>query len=113
MTERSAFTKWREWDIQNPGFYPLFRRFALEAAKAGRSRFSPWMVVNRIRWETTITTQGEDFKCPNGVIAYYSRLFMVENPRFRGFFTTRTLREPVSEEQFKAHLGARQSLRLG
>jgi hypothetical protein len=41
---------------------------------------SAWLIVNRIRWETTVETSSGDFKISNNFIAYYARLFMDEHP---------------------------------
>jgi hypothetical protein len=71
--------------------YELFCRFTKEATSRGHSKLSAWLIVNRIRWETTIVTAGSDFKISNDFIAYYSRLFMYHNPQYRGFFAVKTL----------------------
>jgi hypothetical protein len=88
-----ARQRWLEWHRQNPHVYALFKEFTFQAILRGHRRLSAWLVVNRIRWETTVETNGGDFKISNDFIAYYSRLFMEEHPEYSGFFRTKPLKE--------------------
>jgi hypothetical protein len=88
-----ARQRWLEWHRSNPQVYELFKEFTFQAIRRGHRRLSAWLVVNRIRWETAVETSGGDFKISNDFIAYYARLFMDENPDFRGFFRTKPLKE--------------------
>lgn len=85
--------EWQKWHRQNPEFYRMFEKFTFEAIKRGHRNLSPWLIVNRIRWETSMTTVGNMYKIRNEFIAYYSRLFMHRNPQYKGFFRTRPLKE--------------------
>jgi hypothetical protein len=85
--------RWWAWHKKNPHVWKLFEKFTLMAISKGHRNLSAWLVVNRIRWETSIETQGDDFKISNDFIAYYSRLFMDDYPEFRGFFRTKPLNE--------------------
>jgi len=89
----STRQRWLEWHRANPHVYELFKSFTFQAIDRGHKRLSAWLVVNRIRWETAVETNGEDFKISNNFIAYYARLFMEEHPRYRGFFRTKPLKE--------------------
>ena len=98
MTSPSSPTqkeRWWAWHQENPHVYLLFKRFTLEAlAKRRHKHLGAWLVVNRIRWETSIeTTGGEDFKISNNCIAYYARLFMAHYPEHKGLFRTKLLKE--------------------
>lgn len=81
-----------EYHAQNPKVYDLFDRFTKYAIQRGRTRFSVSVIVERIRWETTIETAGDDFKINNNHRAYYARLWMRNNPQYQGFFATREVR---------------------
>jgi len=51
------------------------------------------LIMNRVRWETTIETVSADgFKISNHHFAYYARMFMYENPEYRGFFRTKIMK---------------------
>ena len=49
--------------------------------------------MNRIRWETSIDTVGDDFKIRNDYIAYYARLFMHDFPEHNEIFSTKKMKE--------------------
>lgn len=84
--------KWWAWHKANPHVYELFERFTFEAIRHGHKNLSAWLIVNRIRWETSVVTQGDDFKVSNDFIAYYARYFMHLHPAYRGFFRTKPLK---------------------
>lgn len=85
--------RWLDWHAANPHVYELFKQFTFEAIDKGHRRLSAWLITNRVRWETSVETNGDDFKISNDFIAYYARLFMDEHPQFRGFFRTKPLKE--------------------
>ncbi len=75
---------------ENPDVYQLFERFALEAANAGRKRFSAYTVAGRIRWYTSVETRDPTgFKINNNWIPFYARMFHERWPRYAGFFEMR------------------------
>jgi hypothetical protein len=83
---------WWEWHKKNPHVYALFEKFSLQAIGSGRENFSHWLIMNRIRWETAITTTGDEFKIRNDFIAYYARLFMARHPEHDGFFRIKKMK---------------------
>lgn len=85
--------RWWDWHRANPSVYEYFERFTFEAIEKGHRKLSAWLIVNRIRWETTVVTSGGDFKISNDFIAYYARLFMHNHPEHRGFFRTRPMKD--------------------
>lgn len=87
--------KFLEFHNDNPHVYELFKRFSVEAIKNGHKRLSAWLIVNRIRWETSVVTKSGDFKISNNAIAYYSRMFMHDYPSYNGFFRTKPLQEEL------------------
>jgi hypothetical protein len=101
--------RWLEWERLNPAFYPLFCQFAAQAIRHGHSRLSAWLVVNMIRWETTIVTQGSEYKVSNEVIAYYSRMWLVDHPAYPDFFETKKMQEEPPKELFTARLRERRA----
>lgn len=89
--EPSLKEKWWAWHRKNPHVYELFERFTMQAINKGRAKLSAWLIVNRIRWETSIETDGDDFKISNDYIALYARLFMHLNPQYDGVFTIKRM----------------------
>lgn len=62
------------FDDANPEVWELFRRFAAEAIEAGHVRLSASLIIERIRWETTVvTTTADVLKLNNNFTAYYAR----------------------------------------
>ena len=84
---------WWEWHKANPRVWYLFEQFTFEALDSGREHFSHWLIMNRIRWETSIVTTGDDFKIRNDFIAYYARLFMAVYPEHKGFFRIKRMKD--------------------
>jgi hypothetical protein len=94
MITPSKKERWYAWHLKNPNVYHLFKHFTFEALRERKHKhLGAWLVVNRIRWETSISTTGEDFKISNNFIAYYARLFMEEYPEHKGLFRTKLLKE--------------------
>ena len=100
MTTQTAFDfgiksemveRFEAFDQENPHVYQLFDRFTLHAIDAGRTRFSAWAVVNRIRWFTSIETTDADYKINNDFIALYARKFMRQRPQYDGFFSIKEM----------------------
>ena len=97
MTELSQrlinFNKWdetkvkfRKFHFANPHIYQTFSIYSWDAAKAGHKVFSHWLIMNRIRWDSLIQTDGEKYKIPNEFIAFYARMFMIRYPQLGAFF---------------------------
>ena len=77
-----------EFDAANPVVWELFQRFTKEALSAGLEHFGSQAILERIRWETTITTSGL-FKINNNFGPFYARKFHRHFPEHDGFFKTR------------------------
>lgn len=86
------------WHEANPDVWKYFRRFALEAVARKRRKISHWLIINRIRWEVSIVTTGEDFKISNDTIAFYARLWRALYPEHRDLFNIKAMAgEPVDD----------------
>ncbi len=82
-------TDFKYFHAKNPEVYDLFKRFAFEAINKGHVRLSSEMIINRIRWETSVVTTDKDYKINNDYKPFYARLFMEEHPTYNNFFNTR------------------------
>jgi hypothetical protein len=92
MSESALGREWIRWHSENPKFFEYFEDFTFEAINKGHDRLSGWLIANRVRWETMIVTKGNDYKIKNDYIALFSRLFMVRNPEYVGFFRTKRMK---------------------
>jgi hypothetical protein len=90
--EKNLLNKFNDWHRDNPQVYELFKQFAFEAIIRGHKRLSAWLVVGRIRWETSIITHGDDYKVSNDFIALYARKFMADYPQHECFFATKEMK---------------------
>ena len=75
------------WLANNYPIYQAFHRFAMEALNSGRTRFSAYMIRERVRWETTIEWRGE-FKITNNATPYLARLLILDIPALKGVLHT-------------------------
>ena len=104
MSALSEFDRWRIWDRANPDFYAMWKLYAEEAVSHGKTQIGSWLIANRIRWDTDVLTTGAGFKVPNGFIAYFARLWLVEHPHLPALFKTRNLKTSIPKEAFEQHL---------
>ena len=81
--------KFEQYHEDNPHVYDLFKHFTFELIEHGAKHYSPQAVIERIRWHTTIQTEGDAFKINNNWSAYYSRMFMQDYPEHNTFFRKR------------------------
>ena len=94
--------KFEAFHAANPDVYVQFRRFAAEAIKAGVKRMSSKLVIERIRWETTVRTTGsgystitkKPFQIDNRFTCWYARKFMEDYPKAGEIFETRVIKTP-------------------
>ena len=80
----------------NPIVYRLWDQFTREALAKGHRRVGAALIMERIRWETSIrlvdsTPNGELLKINDHHKAYYARLWMKNNPVHKGLFNTRSV----------------------
>ena len=88
------------WHKANPEVWHYFERFGLEAVSRGRKHISHWLIINRIRWEVSIVTTGDEFKISNDYIAFYARLWRARHPEHKDLFTIkRMIGEPHETEK--------------
>ena len=77
---------------ENPEVYELLVRFAHEAHAAGRSRLGIGALWERLRWHTSVETEGEPYKLNDNYRSRYARLLAERNPELAHLFETRKLR---------------------
>lgn len=88
------------YDEAHPEVRDLFRRYTLQAIRAGRTHYSANAIFERIRWHYEVDRGEDDWKLNNNFRALYARQFMRDHPQYEGFFRTRTRRseaQPASD----------------
>ena len=91
LFQPSIQARFENWIQQNPGVYDLFLRFAYEAKASGRSRYGVRAIMERVRWEVSIKTEGDSLKINDHYASRLSRKLIKADPSFRGFFELRRL----------------------
>lgn len=94
--------------------FELFKLYASQALKAGRKHYSAYTIIERIRWHETVDTASDDqFKISNNHIPYYSRLLMLTDKQFDGFFQRIDVHFDATDEMIlEAHSQAADGLGL-
>ena len=93
QTKSDIELRFKQFHADNPHIYKLIKRFTFELIDHGHKNGGISMVVERVRWETSITTHDppEGFKLSNDYRAHYARMLMRDYPQYRGFFRTRCI----------------------
>lgn len=94
--------KFQIFDAANPEVYALYVHFTKEALKAGVRKLSSKLLVERIRWETVVSTTGAGFNprtgkpflIDNRFTPWYVRKLIANYPRAKGLFELRAIRTP-------------------
>ena len=64
-TRSPDLQKFITYHKDNPQVFAHFEQFTRAAAALGHQNLSAWLIMNRVRWETTIATEAADgFKIP-------------------------------------------------
>jgi len=92
MCESALGRDWLRWHKKNPDFFWLFERFTADAISRGHKNLSGWLITNRVRWETSVVTRGNEYKISNNFIALFARLYMVRHQQYVGFFRTKRMK---------------------
>lgn len=79
------------FDALNPHVYQALVRMALKMRRTGRKHYGMRALLEVLRWQWAIQTQGEDLKLNNNYTPYYARKLMQNNPELAGFFKLRQI----------------------
>lgn len=79
-------SNFRKFNRENPVIYKLFKEFTFQAINRGHKKLSSEMIINRIRWETSVMSNDKDYKINNNYKPFYSRMFMNEHSQYQDFF---------------------------
>jgi len=74
-----------QYHAKNPQIYEEFKRFTFELISAGHRRLGSKQIIERIRWESMITTDGI-YKVNNNYTVDYVYLFEHDYPGYAGIF---------------------------
>lgn len=89
--------RYNDWILENIHVYELFCKFTLQAIESGKKKISHWLIVNRLRWEVEIETNGmceedKDYKISNDYIAFLARDFIKDYPQHSEIFNLKQMK---------------------
>jgi hypothetical protein len=82
--------KFKKFDADNPQVFEAFQQIATQLLARGRRQHGARAILERVRWDLSLTTTGDDFKLNNNFVALYARKLIAEDSRFSKFFALRT-----------------------
>lgn len=82
-------SRFEKFHRENPEVWKLFKRFAEDAISAGLRTLSANFLFERIRWETSVVTKGDNYKVNDHYRPYYARLWNRTHPASVAKFNTR------------------------
>jgi hypothetical protein len=56
------------WSAANPNIFKTFMSLSRQMAAQGRTNYSGWTIVNKMRWDHDIGTTGDVFKIRNALL---------------------------------------------
>lgn len=84
--------QFEEYHRQNPHVLDALIRLTDEAIATGRKHIGISLLVGRLRWETFISTSGDEYKMNNNYNSRYVRLIEQVRPDLVGVFHKRELK---------------------
>jgi hypothetical protein len=80
---------WQEFLIfhkNHPEVYEKYKQEIIDAFRSGKDLYSVQVIMENNRWN-------ERRKIKNNHAPYYARLFIEENPQYKGFFRLRSVKK--------------------
>lgn len=78
-----------DFHARNPHVFETLRDAALKAKASGWRVFGMKALIESLRWDRRLTTDGKPWKLNNNHVSAYARLLMEQVPELRGFFRLR------------------------
>jgi len=98
VIDNSKQTKFEAFHRENPKVYALYKKIALALIAAGKKRIGSKHIIELIRYESSIRTNGQDYKICNNHTPYYARRFVRDFPQHFDKFKFMQLIETMEEK---------------
>lgn len=85
----SVRARFEEFHRKNPMVYKTMVRMTRQAKARGAKRVGMQMIMEVMRWNRLIRTNGDPYKLNNSYAPYYARLIIERNPDLEGIFEMR------------------------
>ncbi len=84
--------RFAEYHRLNPHVFVEFVKLAEKAKERRRARIGAKFLLELIRWNTPVSTIGDEFKVNNSFVSRYVRLLAFKRPDLAHLFETRRLK---------------------
>jgi hypothetical protein len=92
----ALLARFKAFHAANPHILEAFIAAALEMQAAGWEKYSATCIMNKIRWDTNLKTNGKPFRIDDSFTPIYARVAAVTEPALKDFFE---FREPFARSQ--------------
>ena len=92
MSDETLNEKFKRFHSRNPHVYLALINLVKEVRATGKERVGIEMLMNQLRWNSFITTNGEDYKINQNFASRYARLIIAVHPEWDGMFEFRQLK---------------------
>ncbi len=82
----------QEYDNDNPHIWELYKGYAFEMIKSGRTRIGSKCIFELIRMNHSFQTN-EPYKVCNNFTPYYARKFVLHFPAYGNYFKLKPLKK--------------------
>jgi hypothetical protein len=86
---KKTLDDFKKFHANNPHIYEEFKKLAYRMKETGRRKYSSKMIINVLRWETDLRSDGDEFKINDRFQSIYGRLLAYHDPIFEEFFEFR------------------------
>lgn len=86
---KETLDQFKKFHNNNPQIYEEFKKLAYKMKSTGRRKYSSKMIINVLRWETDLRSDGDEFKINDRFQSIYGRLLAYHDPSFEEFFEFR------------------------
>ncbi len=86
---KETLDQFKKFHYNNPHIYEEFKKLAYKMKSTGRKKYSSKMIINVLRWETDLKSDGDEFKINDRFQSIYGRLLAYQDPAFEEFFEFR------------------------
>jgi hypothetical protein len=104
---KKAFDTFHE---NNPVVYELFLKYAFQLLQKDK-KISSKLIINRIRWEVYIETDGEPYRINDAFTAHYARLFLKDYPEHEDKIELRRIRADGDFSEYFPELETKQEVK--
>lgn len=77
---------------ENPQVFEKLEELALQAYTHGRKKIGIGMIFEVLRWNSNMSTSGDNYKLNNSYRSRYVRILIDKHPEYKNLFETRRIK---------------------